>query len=108
MAQMFPQAVEHEAYDVLVSSLVGSNPPKHTRLRKLIGHGFTSRRVADMQASMERWSDRLVSDVLERLVDGATVDLHTDVSVPMPMHMMSDLIGIPEPDRESLARNVPR
>ncbi|MEU7761114.1 MULTISPECIES: cytochrome P450 [Micromonospora] len=107
MAQMFPQAVEHEAYDVLVSSLVGSNPPKHTRLRKLIGHGFTSRRVADMQASMERWSDRLVSDVLERLVDGATVDLHTDVSVPMPMHMMSDLLGIPEPDRESLARNVP-
>ncbi|MFV2103463.1 cytochrome P450 [Micromonospora sp. LOL_024] len=107
MAEMFPQAVEHEAYDVLVSSLVGSNPPKHTRLRQLIGRGFTSRRVAALQMSMELWSDRLLAGVSDRLNDGETVDLHSTVSVPMPMHMISDLIGIPEPDRERLAEQVP-
>lgn len=107
MAQMFPQAVEHEAYDVLVSSLVGSNPPTHTRLRGLIGKGFTSRRVANLQGAMEQWSDRILDALLERLRSGEVVDLHEAVSVPMPMHMISDLIGVPESDRRFLATQVP-
>ncbi|GAA4461858.1 cytochrome P450 [Phytohabitans houttuyneae] len=107
MEQMFPQAAEHEAYEVLVTSLVGSNPPKHTRLRHLVGNGFTARRVADLRASMEAWSDRMLAELVERLHAGETVDLHNSVSLPMPMHMISDLLGVPESDRRQLARQVP-
>ena len=107
MAQMFPQAAEHEAYQVLVTSLVGSNPPKHTRLRRLIGNGFTARRMADLTTGLERWADVVLAEAADRLRAGETIDLHSAVSAPMPMHMISDLIGIPTADRRRLAERVP-
>ncbi|MFI5941663.1 cytochrome P450 [Streptomyces uncialis] len=107
MAQMFPQAAGHEAYQVLVTSLVGSNPPKHTRLRGLIGKEFTSRRVGGLRAAVESLADRLVGAVAERLRAGDTVDLHTALSLPMPLHVISDLLGIPSADRSRLAVLVP-
>ncbi|MEU3654415.1 cytochrome P450 [Streptomyces sp. NPDC032161] len=107
MAQMFPQAVGHEAYEVLVTSLVGSNPPRHTRLRGLIGREFTSRRVGGLRASVDSLADRLVDEAAERLRAGEAVDLHTAVSLPMPLHVISDLLGIPSADRSRLAVLVP-
>lgn len=107
MARMFPQAVGHEAYEVLVTSLVGSNPPKHTRLRGLIGREFTSRRVGGLRASVDSLADRLVGEAAERLRAGETVDLHSAVSLPMPLHVISELLGIPSADRSRLAVLVP-
>jgi cytochrome P450 len=107
MARMFPQGVGHQAYEVLVTSLVGSNPPKHTRLRGLVGSEFTARRVAGLRAGIEALADRLVAELAERLRSGETVDLHRTVSVPMPLHVMSDLLGVPHAERERLAVLVP-
>ncbi|GLY30393.1 cytochrome P450 [Kineosporia sp. NBRC 101731] len=107
MDQMFPQAVEHEAFEVLVTALVGSNPPKHTRLRGLIGNGFTARRLAGLRHGLEHRTEQVLADVAERLRSGETVDLHESISMPIPMHMISDLIGIPEADRRRLAQGVP-
>ncbi|MEU3875382.1 MULTISPECIES: cytochrome P450 [Streptomyces] len=107
LARMFPLAVGHEAYEVLVTSLVGSNPPKHTRLRGLIGRDFTTRRVGSLRAGIEDLAGRLVTEAAERLRAGENVDLHAAVSVPMPLHVISDLLGVPHADRSRLAVLVP-
>jgi cytochrome P450 len=107
MARMFPQGVGHEAYQVLVTSLVGSNPPKHTRLRGLVGSEFTFRRVDGLRAGITELADKLVADLAERLRSGETVDLHRSVSIPMPLHMISDLLGVPQDERQRLSVLVP-
>ncbi len=108
LAEVFPQATTHPAFAALVTSLVGSSPPKHTRLRHLVGRDFTPRRVAGLQASVERFVDRLLDEVAARLAGGETVDLHRAVSVAVPLHVFAELVGIPEADRALLAAEVPR
>lgn len=108
MVQMFPAAAEHQAFEVLLTALVGSNPPKHTRLRHLIGRDFTARRVANLRPRIERIADTLIDQVAGRLADGDAVDLHTVVSVPAPLHVIAELIGVPDSDRPGLATRVPQ
>jgi cytochrome P450 len=108
LAQVFPQATTHPAFAALVTSLVGSNPPKHTRLRHLVGRDFTPRRVAGLQAGIARFVDRLLDEVEERLAGGEAVDLHRTVSVAVPLHVFAELVGIPDADRAVLAVEVPR
>jgi cytochrome P450 len=108
LAQVFPQATTHPAFAALVTSLVGSSPPKHTRLRHLVGRDFTPRRVAGLQAGIERFVAELLDEVAARLADGEAVDLHRAVSVAVPLHVFAELVGIPEADRPLLAVEVPR
>ncbi|HEX9336054.1 MAG TPA: hypothetical protein VF892_09210, partial [Pseudonocardiaceae bacterium] len=108
LAQVFPQATTHPAFAALVTSLVGSSPPKHTRLRQLVSRDFTPRRVAGLKARIELFVDRLLDDVAERLARGETVDLHRAVSVAVPLHVFAELVGIPEANRSVLAAEVPR
>ena len=108
IAQVFPRATTHPAFAALVTSLVGSSPPKHTRLRQLVGRDFTPRRVAGLQAGIERFVDRLLDEVALRLADGEAVDLHRAVSVAVPLHVFAELVGIPDADRPLLAVEVPR
>jgi cytochrome P450 family 114 len=108
LAEVFPQATKHPAFAALVTSLVGSSPPKHTRLRHLVGRDFTPRRVAGLQAGIERFVDRLLDEIEERLAGGEAVDLHRTVSVAVPLHVFAELVGIPEADRALLAVEVPR
>lgn len=108
IAKVFPRATTHPAFAALVTSLVGSSPPKHTRLRQLVGRDFTPRRVAGLQAGIERFVDRLLDEVAARLADGEAVDLHRTVSVAVPLHVFAELVGIPDADRPLLAVEVPR
>lgn len=108
LARSFPQAIEHPAFEVLVTALVGCNPPKHTRLRHLVGREFTARRVAGLKADIEQITDGLLDRVEQQLADGGTVDLHRMVSVPVPLHVIAELVGVPEADRAELAVEVPQ
>jgi len=106
--QIFPQAAQHQAFQILITSLVGSNPPKHTRLRHLVGRDFTMRRVENMRPAIEQLADRLLDEVAERLSAGEVVDLHSSLSLAMPLHVIAELVGVPEEDRRELAVNVPQ
>jgi len=108
LAQVFPQATTHPALNALVTSMVASNPPLHTRLRTLVARDFTARRVAGLAAGIEQYVERLLDQIEARLAGGEAVDLHRTVSVPVPLHVFADLMGIPDADRAMLAVEVPR
>jgi cytochrome P450 len=75
--------------------LVSKDPPEHTRLRKLISAGFTPRRVADLTDRIHARVDALVESVAGR----TSCDLVTDVALWLPLHVIADLVGVPEEDR---------
>ncbi|PYC71666.1 cytochrome P450 [Streptomyces tateyamensis] len=76
-----------------------ADPPEHARLRRSASQAFTHRRIEQLRP---RWRE-LASDLVAAMVrDGAPADLVARVYAPFAMHGMSELMGIPEPDREQL------
>jgi P450-derived glycosyltransferase activator len=79
-------------------SFLELNPPDHTRLRQLAGPAFTPKAVA-------RYADRITRTV-DELLDRApaSFDLVTDFSAPLPIAVITDLMGVPDDASADLAR----
>jgi cytochrome P450 len=90
-----PTAPDNRGHTILTS-----DPPVHTRIRKLISAGFTPRMIARL--------DDLVSLRTTQILDAAAeqdeIDFVRDVAYALPMHIISDIIGIPETDRADVFR----
>ncbi|UQU64363.1 cytochrome P450 [Couchioplanes caeruleus] len=84
---------EHPALRQLFTSILTMNPPDHTRLRRLISSSFTARRV---QALRPRIAE-MVGDLLVRM--SGEVDFIEGFAFPLPVNVIGELLGVPEPDR---------
>ncbi|WP_324610228.1 cytochrome P450 [Streptomyces sp. WM6378] len=81
------------------ANMLMSDPPHHTRLRKLVAQEFTARRVERMRGRVQEITDEL----LDRMTaDGARrADLIEAFASPLPMIVISELLGVPGLDRAS-------
>ena len=77
-------------------TVLGSDPPEHTRLRGLINKAFTPRRVEEMRDH--------IADVADSLLDAAPTDQPFDViaglAQPLPIIIIAEMLGVPASDRE--------
>jgi len=80
--------------------LISQDPPIHTKLRKLISKGFTPRRVAELGDRVRERVDHIVGS----LAGDRECDLVNDIALWLPLHVIADLVGVPEPDREQVFR----
>lgn len=76
-------------------SLVSMDPPNHTRLRRLVSAGFTPRMIAKLDDHIVERTDRILDDLAGR----PECDFVPDVAYQLPMHVIADIVGIPEADR---------
>lgn len=74
------------------------NGTEHARLRRLVAPAFTPRRAAGHRSRIERIVGRLLDATAARADDGS-VDLLPHFARPLPMEVICELVGIPEPDR---------
>jgi cytochrome P450 len=81
-----------------VRSFLALNPPDHTRLRRLVSRVFTPSRVDEMTPRIKQITESLIA----RAARGDTVDVIEAVAGPLPVIVISELLGIPEQDRERL------
>jgi cytochrome P450 len=81
--------------DGLLKSLTSSDPPDHTRLRRLVSGVFTPRRIE----AMRPWISRLTDELIDGFAQHDRVELMAELAVPLPMLVISELLGIPEADR---------
>lgn len=84
----------------LDDNMLNSDPPKHSRLRKLVSSAFTSRRVESLRPHIEQIVDRL----LDACPATEPVDLLPRFAFPLPIIVICELLGVPEPDREDVQR----
>jgi len=81
-------------------TLIGADPPAHTRLRKIVNRGFTPGRIA-------AWEPR-IRQVAAALVDGFAPrgrgDFMEAVAVPLPIQIISELLGVPPERRADFKR----
>jgi cytochrome P450 len=72
--------------------LIFMDPPEHTRLRKLLNKGFSAAAVEGLRPQAEA----IVAQMLEPLKHGAEVDLMSEFANPMPVRIISELLGVPQ------------
>ncbi|WP_054813858.1 cytochrome P450 [Nocardia arizonensis] len=75
----------------LPGSFLWMEPPEHTRLRGLVSKAFTARTVAGMRD----YAERLVEDLLDKMLAQGDVDLLDALAYPLPLSMVCDLLGVP-------------
>ncbi|MEU9344101.1 cytochrome P450 [Streptomyces sp. NPDC048278] len=75
--------------------LLLADPPQHTRLRGLITRAFTARRVAALEPRIQEITDHLLDEMLPR----GRADLIDALAYPLPITVISELLGVPELDR---------
>jgi cytochrome P450 len=68
------------------------DPPEHTRLRKLLNKGFSAAAVEALRPQAEAIVDRM----LKPLEHGSEVDLMSEFANPMPVRIISELLGVPQ------------
>jgi cytochrome P450 len=83
-----------------VFGMLALDPPRHDRHRELVSKGFTPRRVAELEPRIAAIVDRRLDAVAPR----GRCDFIADVAALIPMDVISELMGIPEADREPLRR----
>lgn len=78
-------------------TILGMDPPDHTRIRKLVVSAFTARRV---EALRPRVAD-IVSERLAAMLAGTRpADLVSSFSLALPVRVICELLGVPEQDQE--------
>lgn len=103
IAQRFRDALPAgAAQDELAHRINFLDPPDHTRVRGLIMRAFTPARIRDMRAWVEAKADELLEAVAPRLDTGETVDLREALAHDLPSHVISQMLGVPLADRDTL------
>ncbi len=83
----------------LPPNIVMLDPPVHTRLRSLIGRGFTPRHVTRLEEAIRTFVRARLRETAARAEAGETVDMHQDYSATVPTFVLAELFGVPEADR---------
>jgi cytochrome P450 len=82
--------------DFLSRSMIGADPPAHTRLRRLVSKAFTARRVEGLRPRVQEITDALLDGITPR----GSADLVAEFALPLPVTVIGELLGVPEADRD--------
>jgi cytochrome P450 len=102
------EAQTPEEFRLLSRSNISIDPPDHTRLRKLVQPSFTGRGIQALRGSIQQVVDDLLDeaerDAAERgeAMPDRRMDLIEAFAYPFPVTVISDMLGIPRGDRETI------
>ena len=72
--------------------MVMTDPPQHTRYRKLVNTGFTPRMIRRLEDVMRTRTDV----ILDRICEAGEADFVTQVSAELPLMAIAEILGVPE------------
>lgn len=93
-AERFPRGME------MNESMLGLDPPDHTRLRGLVAKAFTPKTIEAMKPHIQRLTD----DLLEPL-DG-DVDVMPELALKLPITVISEMLGVPKQAQDDLLPHI--
>ena len=96
VAKMVVQARIHPDRFLNARTLIAEDGADHSETRSIVNRGFTPRGIAQLEPRVRAVADELLESALEH----SEIDLVRDFSVPLPVRMISEILGI-EPERLS-------
>ena len=88
------------AHPLLPPSMLSVNPPEHTRYRTLVSKAFTVRAIEQLRPRVQEVADELLTAAAKN----DHVDLIADFAGPLPVSIISEILGIPPADRAEFRR----
>lgn len=77
-------------------SLLNADDPNHARLRNLVHQAFTPKRVEALAKQIET----ITHSLLDKAAAKSQVDLMADFALPLPLTVISEMMGVPQTDRQ--------
>jgi cytochrome P450 len=89
-------ALEDREPDALAArqSLIETDPPEHTRLRKLVSDAFTRTKVREY----EDYTRKIIRELLDKAIAKGEFDWVTEISEPVPVTVLISILGLPHED----------
>ncbi|MFB6552669.1 cytochrome P450 [Streptomyces sp. NPDC056405] len=87
-------------HPAVAHTMLASDPPQHTRLRKLVTKAFTTGAVAELRPFIARVTDEL----LDQWPGHEPFDFVAGLAVPLPVAVICELLGVPQADRPDVQR----
>ncbi len=72
--------------------------PDHTRYRKLVNHGFTPRRINQLETHIHQ----LTTAILDEVTEAGECDFVVDIAAELPLQVIAEMLGVPMEDRHKL------
>ncbi|MGQ4600553.1 cytochrome P450 [Nocardia sp. R6R-6] len=72
-------------------SMLVTDPPDHTRYRRLVGQAFSPKAIATLEKRIAEVAD----DLVERLESNPRPDLIGDFSAQLPVTIIAEILGLP-------------
>jgi cytochrome P450 len=82
------------------ASLIGNDPPVHTRLRKLVTGAFAPKAMARLEPRIRA----ITTELLDRILNQDTFDVVTDLAMPLPVTVIAEMLGIDPSRRRDFKR----
>lgn len=84
------------------NSLLESEPPRHTRLRRLISTAFARGHTARLSPWVSSVASSMVSSLAAAIAADGSADLLEHLAAPLPVEVIAELLGVPAADRSRL------
>lgn len=81
-------------------SMLGSDPPRHARLRGLVSQAFTPRMIEQLEPRIRQ----IAAELLDEVVPSGKADLIDALAYPLPVIMIAEILGVPPEDRDDFKR----
>jgi len=84
-----------------IGGLGFTDPPEHTRQRKLLTPEFTMRRLERLKPGIEEIIEKQLDETAAGAGENGVVDLVQTFAFPVPFRVICDLLGLPDEQRET-------
>lgn len=100
LVNVFPQDTKNMYLSIgnsdhLTTHMLNSDPPNHNRLRSLVQKAFTPKMITQLDGRIQKIADSLISAAEQK----GTLNLVDDYSFPLPIIVISEMLGIPKEDQ---------
>ncbi|MBA2175891.1 cytochrome P450 [Halobacillus locisalis] len=92
---------EAEKVNIFGNMMLDVDPPDHTRLRKLVQPSFNPKTIKQLEPRIREISDGLIEDMKKK---EGSVNLVDDYAFPLPIIVISELLGVPAEDRDKFRK----
>ena len=94
----FLDAVDGDVEELERTSILGIDPPDHTRLRRLVSKAFTPRTIEALRPRIQE----LVDEALDRILAQGQADVISELAFTLPFDVISEMLGMPEGETQAL------
>lgn len=100
--RVLPDSVTRGRQDLREGNLIQVDEPEHRKLRRLVSEAFTPKVIAELEPRIRA----LTQELLDAAAPRGALELVADLAYPLPVIVISDLLGVPRSDRDLFKRWV--